>query len=94
MQLQYTEAMGARSSPHLAPPTRLLPAAEFQQYGGFDFHTQKPAVDVFVGSKGVEFWVQSQAGLPDMVFRLGNILGVSKLCGGAAWRAVPSCSKR
>ena len=56
-----------------APPA----AADFEQWGGFDFHTQKPQVDVFVGAQGVEFWVETQAGTPDMTVRLGNIKGVS-----------------
>ncbi|GAB4824145.1 hypothetical protein N2152v2_011191 [Parachlorella kessleri] len=48
---------------------------EFEQYGGFDFHTQADRISVFEGAKGVEFWVQTQAGLPNMDFKLGNIKG-------------------
>lgn len=67
-------------------PTPPHPArAEFSQWGGFDFHTQENRVDLFTGAKGVEFWVQAQAGLPDMTFRVGNIKGVGPWRGGGVY---------
>lgn len=79
-QLVYFPAYQAHQVHHMLHQLDIssaVAAADFEQWGGFDFHTQKPQVEVFVGAQGVEFWVEDQVGIPDMTVRLGNIKGVS-----------------
>jgi hypothetical protein len=42
-----------------------------------DFNTDNRDSTVFSGAEGVEFWVPSEGGIPDVVFRIGDIMRVS-----------------
>jgi hypothetical protein len=48
----------------------------YQQYGGFDFHTgpDKSQVLTFSESKAVEFWSLTSDGVPDVAFRVANLM--------------------
>ena len=72
-----------RPCPRPCPP---LPSAAIGQYGGMDFNTDNRDSTVFSGAEGVEFWVRSADGIPDVVFRIGDIMRVSR--GSAAAAAV------
>ena len=64
-----------RPCPRPCPP---LPSAAIGQYGGMDFNTDNRDSTVFSGAEGVEFWVRSADGIPDVVFRIGDIMRVSR----------------
>lgn len=65
--------------------------ADFEQYGGADFHSQKPGITTFSDGKAVEFWAQTKDGIPSMAFRVSNLMKVSAVRGIGRWPITGHC---